>query len=380
MNGKVEATARILLAHLGAAMIATGQAAHEIEEELVEVAARLGYPQIQVAVTPTGLILSLRSGDPSTYESVTAPVRLDQTSEVRRIRHQLTLGELEPDKALEQLSTLRDRPARYSLSVVRLAWILVCLGIALILQPGWANVFLVVVCSIVVYGLIAMGKQTRVLANLLPTVAAFVVTTIVFYAASAGWIEGPLRTTLPALAPLLPGALIVTGLSELAAGHMQAGTSRLSYGIVQLGLFAVGLITATTVLDVPTEMMTNVRIANIGWWAAPMGLILIALGICLMESVELSFAPWVLLVLLAAFGAQLAGHVLGSAAIGGFFGAIAASLGAPSSNGYGRKLHDSYFSCQRSGCWFPEALGSSALPPSSPTRLRLSRLASRSPR
>ena len=32
-----EATARILLPHLGAAMIATGQAAHEIEEELVEV-------------------------------------------------------------------------------------------------------------------------------------------------------------------------------------------------------------------------------------------------------------------------------------------------------------------------------------------------------
>ena len=47
-----------------------------------------------------------------------------------------------------------------------------------------------------------------------------------------------------------------------------------------------------------------------------------------MESVELSLAPWVLLVLLAAFGAQLGGHLLGSAAIGGFFGAIAASLGA----------------------------------------------------
>ena len=36
-------------------MIATGQAAHEIEQELVEVADLLGYPQIQVAVTPTVL-------------------------------------------------------------------------------------------------------------------------------------------------------------------------------------------------------------------------------------------------------------------------------------------------------------------------------------
>ena len=323
-----EATARVLLAHLGAAMIATGQAAHEIESELIEVADRLGYPQLQIAVSPTGLILSLRSGDPATYESVSGSVRLDQAGEVRRIRHQLASQELEPADALGQLSTLRARPARYSVWVVRLAWVMMSLGIALILQPGWANAALVVVCSVLVYALMAVAKQARVLASLLPTVAAFVVTTIVFVAAGKGWIEGPLRTLLPPLAPLLPGALIVTGMSELAAGHMQAGTSRLSYGFVQLGLFAVGLIAATTVLQVPTEMMSNVRIDNIGWWAAPMGLLLIALGICLMESVELSLAPWVLLVLLAAFGAQLGGHALGSAAIGGFFGAIAASLGA----------------------------------------------------
>lgn len=323
-----EATARILLAHLGAAMIATGQAVHEIEAELVEVAESLGYPQIQVAASPTGLILSLRSGDPATYESVSAPVRLDQAGEVRRIRHQLVEGELQADIALDQLSSLRARPTRYPQWLVRLAWVMMCLGITLILQPGWANAALVVACSVVVYGLMAMAKRARVLSNLLPTVAAFVITAIVFGAAGAGWIEGPLRTLLPPLAPLLPGALIVTGMSELAAGHMQAGTSRLSYGFVQLGLFAVGLIAATTVLHVPVEMMSNVRIDTIGWWAAPAGLLLIALGICLMESVELSLAPWVLLVLLAAFGAQLGGHLLGSAAIGGFFGAIAASLGA----------------------------------------------------
>ena len=74
-----------------------------------------------------------------------------------------------------------------------------------------------------------------------------------------------MRTLLPPLAQLLPGALIVTGMSELAVGHMQAGTSRLSYGFVQLGLFAVGLNAATTVMQVPTETMSNVRIDNIGW-------------------------------------------------------------------------------------------------------------------
>jgi uncharacterized membrane protein YjjP (DUF1212 family) len=323
-----EAATRILLAHLGAAMIATGQPAHEIEEELSEVGLRLGYPQIQVGVAPTGLTLSLRSGGPATYESVTASVRLDQVSEVRRIRHQLVSDELEPAEAFRQLSTLRARPERYPLSIVFLAWVSLSIGIALILQPGWANVALVAACSAVVYGLLALGKRARVLASLLPTIAAFVITAIVFVAADAGWIDGPLRTVLPPLAPLLPGALIVTGISELAAGHMQAGTSRLTYGIVQLGLFAVGLISATAVLHVPAELLINVRVNDIGWWAAPVGLLLIAMGICLIESVELSMSPWVLLVLLMAFAAQLGGNALDSAALGGFLGAIAASLGA----------------------------------------------------
>lgn len=320
--------ARALLARLGAVMIATGQPAHEIEQELVEVGVRLGYARIQIGVTPTGLILSLSSGGLATYESVSEPVRLDQSGEVRRIRYQLVAGELDPAQALRELSALKVRPARYSQWFVALAWVTISIGIALILQPGWANLGLVAACSVVVYALLTLTKQVPVLASLLPTIAAFIVTVIVFLAAGAGWIEGPLRTVLPSLAPLLPGALIVTGMSELAAGHMQAGSSRLTYGIVQLSLFAVGLIAALTVLRVPAELMLNVRVDDIGWWAAPAGLLLIALGICLVESVALSVSPWVLLVLLIAFGAQSAGHGMGSAALGGFFGAIAASLGA----------------------------------------------------
>jgi len=323
-----EAAERVLLAQLGAAMIATGQPVHEIEDDLREVGIRLGYPDIQLGVAPTGLLLSLRSGDPATYQSVGEPMRLDQAGEVRRVRHQLTTGELDAAGALEQLTGLRARPGRYPRWLTPIAWVGICAGIALILQPGRDNVAVAAGCSLLVYALLALAKRARVMASLLPTVAAFAVTALVFGAANAGWIEGPLRTVLPALAPLLPGALIVTGMSELAAGHMQAGASRLVHGIVQLGLFAVGLIAATTVLHVPAELMSNVRVDTIGWWAAPAGLLLVAVGICLMESVELSLAPWVLLVLLLAFGAQTGGNALGSAALGGFLGAIAASLGA----------------------------------------------------
>ena len=59
-------------------MIATGQPVQEIEEELAEVGIQLGYPDIQTAVGPTGLIVTLSEGGPATQRS--APAGLASTS------------------------------------------------------------------------------------------------------------------------------------------------------------------------------------------------------------------------------------------------------------------------------------------------------------
>ena len=80
------------------------------------------------------------------------------------------------------------------------------------------------------------------------------------------------------------------------------------------------------------------RVAGLGWWAAPLGLIVIGLGIALMESVPVRLAPWVLAVLVVTFLAQLAGQHLGSPALGSFLGAIAASLGASAAELVRREL------------------------------------------
>ena len=319
---------RALLSHLGTSLIAAGQPAHEIEEELAEVAVRLGYPDAQTAVGPTGLFVTLTEGGPTTHRSAPPGLRLHQSASVRRIRHQLARGELAPDAAQEQLAAVARRPVGTTQWLIALAWPLLAVGISLILQPGWANVGAAAVGAVIVQALVRLAERHQVVKTLLPTLAAFLVSLVVFGAANAGLLEGPLRTVLPPLAVLLPGALVVNGLSELAAGHMQAGSARLSYGFVQLGLFALGLLMATTLLRVQSPLLANLRVDEIGWAAAPVGLLLIGLSIGLMEGVPLAMQGWVLLVLSLAFGAQVAGQQLGSTGLGGFLGAITASLGA----------------------------------------------------
>ncbi|WP_461050670.1 threonine/serine exporter family protein [Terrabacter koreensis] len=319
---------RALLAELGTAMIATGQPVQEIEEELAEVSTRLGYPEVQMAVGPTGLMVTLTPGGPSTYRSAAAGLRLHQSASVRLIRHQLVVGELTIAAARKELAATTRRPVQQPAWLVALAWPVLAVGIALILQPGWANVAAAAVGALVVLALVQLAERYEVVKALLPTLAAFAVSLLVFGAADAGLLAGPLRTVLPPLAVLLPGALVVNGMSELAAGHMQAGSARLTYGLAQLGLFALGLLMATALLRVPTSTLVNQRVDDIGWAGAPVGLVLIGASICLMEGVPLRMQGWVLLVLSLAFGAQLAGQQLGTIVLGGFLGAVAASLGA----------------------------------------------------
>jgi uncharacterized membrane protein YjjP (DUF1212 family) len=319
---------RALLAELGTALIATGQPVQEIEEELAEVATRLGFPGVQTAVGPTGLLVTLAPGAATSYRAAPRGLRLHQSASVRVIRYQLVHGGLTPWAAREQLAEVAQRPVGQPSWLVALAWPVLAVGIALILQPGWANVAAAAVGAVLVLGLVRLAERYAVVTSLLPTLAAFVVSLAVFGAANAGLLEGPLRTVLPPLAVLLPGALVVNGMSELAAGHMQAGSARLTYGLAQLALFALGLLMATGLLRVPTSSLVNLRVDDVGWAGAPVGLLLIGASICLMEGVPLRMQGWVLLVLSLAFGAQLAGQELGSIGLGGFLGAIAASLGA----------------------------------------------------
>jgi uncharacterized membrane protein YjjP (DUF1212 family) len=345
-----ERRTRALLAQLGTAMIAAGQPVQEIEEELVELGGVLGYPDVQLAVGPTGLQVTLTEGGASTNRSAPKGLQLHQAASVRRIRYQLVRGELDPEQAREQLTAATRRPVGHPWWVVALAWPVLAVGIALILQPGWANVAAAGVGAVIVYGLVQLAGRYQVVTALLPTLAAFLVSLVVFGAANAGLFEGPLRTVLPPLAVLLPGALVVNGMSELAAGHMQAGSARLTYGLVQLGLFALGLLMATTLLRVPTSDLANIRVDEIGWGGAVVGLLLIGLSICLMEGVPLRMQGWVVLVLALAFSAQVAGRRWGRWPSVGSSGRSRRAWARAWWRCGGRSWRGSCCSCRRSGC------------------------------
>lgn len=318
---------RRLLAWLGCGLLAGGMPVHEVEEDVREVAEELGHPRVQVACTPTAITLSLTSGEPATFERVEGGLRLDQLAGVSRLQAGLRSGHISIDDALAKLATLRAQRHRYPHGGLLAGGILSGAGIALVLAPSWPSVLFAALIAPWTIALILLAPRSTLVRTLMPFFAAFIAATIAFLAARHGLVSAPLWTMVAPIAVLLPGATIVTGLTELAAGSMLAGTARLGHGTTQLLLFALGLGAAVVLLRVPLVDLDPTRPADLGWWAPVVGVVAVTIAISLMESVSIAMMPWLLATILATFLAMSAGNALSEAAwVGAFLGAAAASL------------------------------------------------------
>lgn len=320
---------RQLLAYLSAALIAGGAASHEVEEDVRRIATRLGHPGVQLHAQPVGVALSLGGGTPATYESIEGPLRLDQSAAVAAIQQGLLDGAMDPDEALLRLRSLRAQPHRFPVGGMYLGALCVGIGLALILQPSWTTVAFAAITAPFVAMLMRLAGRGWLPNALLPFIAAFVVSLAAFWAEQRGYVTSPLRTLLPPVAVLLPGATIVTGLSELVNGAAVSGTSRLTYGATQLVMFAIGVVCAAALLTVDATALQNTRTDDLGWWSPIAGLLLVTTGICLQESVPRRIAPWVLAVLAITMAAQLISQAISDTAwVGAFVGAAVASVTA----------------------------------------------------
>ncbi len=322
-----DARTRRLLAWLGCGLLAGGMPVHEVEEDVREVAETLGYPRTQVACSPNAVTLTLASGEAASFERVEGGLRLDQLAEVSVLQAGLRTGVIDVREALARLEVLRGQPHRYPRGGLLVGGVLAGAGVALVLAPTWSAVLCAALLAPATVGWMVLAGRNNLVRTLLPFFAAFLAAVVAFGGAQLGLVSSPLWTMIAPIAVLLPGALIVTGLSELAAGSMMAGTARLGHGTTQLLLFALGLGAAVVLLRVPVSDLDPTRPADLGWWAPLLGLVVVTLAISLMESVPVTMMPWLLVTIVATFLAMSAGNALSQAPwVGAFLGAAAASL------------------------------------------------------
>jgi uncharacterized membrane protein YjjP (DUF1212 family)/uncharacterized membrane protein YjjB (DUF3815 family) len=314
---------RSFLLGLAEGMTASAESVDRIRDEIVQIARAYDFPDVDVVVLPTIAFIQTGRGDTArvALKSVQASFRFDQIAEMGRLLREARAAEISPADGIRRLNEIGSMPPSRHWFMRTLGHAILTAGLALLLAPSWQ-------AAAVGFGLgaiigVAKLVRSQTLTIVLPIVASFVCALIVFLIAPYVEVGDPLRVLIAPLATFLPGALLTTGVRELAAGQMVAGTSRLGAGVVQLALLAFGILSAGTIVGVGEESYSPLDVTTtLPWWVAGIGLALYGLGTYLHFAAPGRTYGWVLLALVVAYGAQQLGTFLLGPAVSGFFGAL----------------------------------------------------------
>jgi uncharacterized membrane protein YjjP (DUF1212 family)/uncharacterized membrane protein YjjB (DUF3815 family) len=321
-----ELTVRFLV-RLGEAMVDSSSPIAQVNGTLERVAAVNGLPGTAVVTFPTALMVSVPDGQTVRTAVATAgsrSLRLDQVADVLDLAQSAVRGDLRPAAGLAQLSAILESPPPSTGRRRALGYVVVAAGLSLVLGGGWLDVLI----SAVLGGLVSVvTRLTRrmpvVYQGLLTGACAFLVAVPVFLLVRTGWSVGLLAPLVGPLVTFLPGALLTTGVIDLAIRQMIAGSARLAAGVMQLVLLALGITAAAGLVGVPSTEVGSSGGHPLGWAAPWIGVLVYAVGVVLNNDARTAALPWITLVLVVAYAGQVVGGLLLGASVSSFVGALA---------------------------------------------------------
>jgi uncharacterized membrane protein YjjP (DUF1212 family) len=318
-------TTRFVVA-LGEAMIDAGDPVTDVRMTLERVSHRAGIPDAEVVVFATALIVSLPgSGQVSTAVASAGArgLRLDQIDDVFDVVDDALTTDLGPSAGVTRLQSIRQSPPPWGIAARIAGYVVMSVGLSLILGASLAEIAVAAVLGAVVGALQLTGDgPTSTYRTALPLVCAFGVSTTVFLLARTTWDIGVFAPLIAPLVAFLPGALLTTGVLELATGQMISGAGRLAAGTMRLVLLALGIVAAAQLVGVPTRSVTDVATQPLGPWAPWVGVAVFGVGIVLNLCARVQATPWILLVLYVAYAGQVIGGLFLGGVLSAFTGAV----------------------------------------------------------
>jgi uncharacterized membrane protein YjjP (DUF1212 family) len=284
---------------------------------------------VRVVAFPTAVFVALDDGGGERVtlaEGPTQTLRLDQIADVYVLGDAARAGAVTPGEGLARLAAILRQPPRFGHAGSVLGHVVLTVGLALVILPTPANLAAAAGLGALVGLLKVMNQGRQMLAVPLPVVAATLVSALVVFADKYGAPVSPFHAVVPPLVTFLPGGMLTLGMKELAYGDMVSGSSRLITGFVQLVLLAFGLSAgAMLVGEQRADLLAVARPLALSPWLAVAGVVMFGLGVHLHFSAPKRSLGWLLLVMLAAFGAQRLGAGLSGNLLSGFFGTLVAT-------------------------------------------------------
>lgn len=319
------------LKELSKSLIASGSSVTDTADILENIAKSYNMP-VEVSVFPTILILKLGDEDSSSITiAVQSPgiLPLNQVSEIYRLIQRVENREVSFEDALIKLQQIRSSHHHYGKLGILLGYFLLSLGLGLLIQPSYQQLIVCSIFSIIVGFLILISQNKPRISLVMPVLAAFIASSLLFFLIKQGIITGNIGLLIPSLIYFLPGVTLTTGLYELASGELVSGSSRIIYGTMILFLLIFGVIMGIQINGFPQQDFLLAQSTSALEYTAPyLGVLIFGIGMYLFLSVYKKDFLWILLVLYIALAGQQIGNILAGGLLGGFLGALLMTISA----------------------------------------------------
>jgi uncharacterized membrane protein YjjP (DUF1212 family) len=316
------------LRKIGKGLIASGVSVGVVENTLTEIA--LAYDQkCEILALPNYIMIELTQSSQTRVDFAVqrlTTLRLDQISEFVELVDQVMHKKILLTDASRQIDRILAKNPRFNSAMIVFGYVLSCVGLTMLFRPELRSLLITGSAGIIV-GLLVIWFQKQPRYNLLlPVIAAIVVSTFVFNLTQRGFIYGPANLLITPLITFLPGALLTTGMIELASMHILSGSARLIYGAAVLLLLFLGIAVGLSLSGLASYQVVAYEAVFFPWWAPILGTFLFGIGTFVRLSGANRDLFWMLLVLYIAMLGQFLGERYVSSYFGAFFGATLMAL------------------------------------------------------
>jgi uncharacterized membrane protein YjjP (DUF1212 family) len=318
----------VCLRKIGKGLIASGVSVGVVENTLTEIA--LGYDEeCEIMALPNLIMIKLGK---SSYAQVDFAVQrlttlqLDKVSELVELVDRVKHKAIPLAQANQKMDQIRAKKQRFHPAMVIFGYLLSCIGLTMLFRPELRSLLITGAAGILV-GLMTLWseKQPRYIL-LLPVIAAVFVSTFIFILTRLGLIYGSTNLIITPLITFLPGALLTTGMIELASMHILSGSARLIYGVAVLLLLFIGISIGYNISGVASYQVYAYEAVVFPWWAPLLGTMLFGVGTFIRLSGDNRDLFWMLLVLYIAMLGQVIGEQTFNSYFGAFLGALLMAL------------------------------------------------------
>jgi uncharacterized membrane protein YjjP (DUF1212 family) len=312
------------LLEFASALQSYGAAANRLENALETCAEHLGI-EGQFFATPTSVFCAFGRQDAQRVHLLrvnAGSVNLRRLTELYQVWGQVLHNRLPARDAAARVRGLTTSPATIPVGLRLPAHALASGTAACFFGGGLREILVATALGLIVGVLLLLRVQRERLDRIVEPIAAFVCALVVTLLAAHSPLARDL-TIVAGVVVLVPGFTLTTAMSELAYGHLAAGTARVMGAAITFLSLTVGVALGARIGEkcVPALPPQPVPITPPVWWLA-LGLVVAALCFVVLFAARKRDTGWILVTCALAF----AGARMGSSALGPELGVFVGAL------------------------------------------------------